>query len=94
MKLEITPDGTERLAIGGRRRKVARWRIRIDLGGLAEVLAPILGKKPPESRLWILYGEAPTFLASDTPLAAATPPLRMEVVGPFWPRAFGTASTR
>jgi hypothetical protein len=83
VKLDITPDGSERLAIGGRRRKVAKWRVKMVLGGLAGVLAPILGKEPPDSYLWVLYGEAPTFLAAELALAAGTPQLRMELAGPF-----------
>lgn len=86
VKLEITPAGAERLAVGGRARRVVKWRGKLVLGGLAGVLAPLLGKEPPDQYLWVLYGEAPTFLAAETTLAPGTPPLRMELVGPFWPK--------
>jgi hypothetical protein len=88
VKLVITPVGKERFAIGRRRRPVVHFKIEIELGGLAGVIAPLIGKEPPDAHLWLLQSEVPTFLMSEAPLALGTPPLRMQLVGPSWPSAW------
>jgi hypothetical protein len=85
VKLVITPLAKERMAIGRRRRTVLHYKAEIELGGLAGVVAPLIGKDPPDGHVWILGGDAPTYLMSESPLALGTPPLHMELAGPFWP---------
>ena len=88
VKLVITPVGKERFGIGRRRRPVMHLKIEIELGGLAGVIAPLIGKEPPDAHLWLLESEVPTFLMSEAPLALGTPALRMQLVGPSWPSAW------
>jgi hypothetical protein len=94
VKLVITPNGKEPFVIGRRTRKVLRWLIKIEIGGVAGVVAPLVGKDPPDSSLWMLGGESPSFLMSESPLALDGPALRMELVGPFWPSSRGAATAR
>lgn len=60
--LAIGPVGDVAVHIGGVRRKAMDYRIRVQLGGLAGVIAPIIGKQPKDIDLLILEGEAPVFL--------------------------------
>lgn len=58
--------------------------LKVDIGGVAGLLAPILGKQPPDSHVWVLEGEAPAFVKSEAPLFVGGPMWRMELVSPVW----------
>jgi hypothetical protein len=48
-------------------------------------MAQLLGKKPPDTHIWILQGEAPTFGKSEGPLYLGGPIWRIELTSPVWP---------
>ena len=58
VKLVVTPRGEEPFSIGGSRRKAIHYVIKVEIGGVAGVVAPLLGKQPPDIHVWILGGEA------------------------------------
>jgi len=88
VKVILTPFGKEPLSIGKRIRHVLHYKVVIELGGVAGVVAPLVGKAPPDAHLWILGGEPPTYLMSEAPLSLGGPSLHMELVGPYWPRTW------
>ena len=75
-----------RRAIFDRRRAQDRHALRakVDIGGLSGLLAPLLGKQPPDSHVWILGGEAPAFVKAEQPLYLGGPVWRIELVSPVW----------
>ncbi len=87
VKLVITPAGDESFSLGGETRKAAHYVVKIDLGGAAGVLAPIFGKEPADTNVWIVGGEAPVFLKSEGPLFNGGPVWRIAPVFPTWPQA-------
>jgi hypothetical protein len=91
VKLAITPQGEETFSVGGSRRKAAHFSIKIEIGGVAGIVAPVIGKQPPDSQMWILGGEAPVFLRSEGPLFDGGPVWRIEQISPVWSRATPTA---
>lgn len=86
VKLAVSVAGTERFATGGIRRSATHYVLKVDIGGIKGVLASLLGKEPPDSHVWILGGEAPTFVKSEQPLFFGGPVWRIELVSPAWPR--------
>lgn len=96
VKLVISPAGEDPFWIAGSARKATRYVVRIEIGGLAGLLAPLLGKKPPDTFVWILGGEAPAFVKSEGPLYFGGPIWRIELTSPVWdtPRAARTPSGR
>ncbi|MFZ1159469.1 MAG: hypothetical protein WAO10_16915 [Candidatus Sulfotelmatobacter sp.] len=86
VKLMITADGTEPFSLVGSGREGSRYAVKVDIGGLAGVIAPILGKQPPDSHVWILRGEAPAFLKSETMFYIGGPMWLVELASPVWPR--------
>jgi hypothetical protein len=86
VKLMITSEGTEPFSLVGSGREAIRYAVKIDIGGLAGVVAPILGKQPPDSHVWILGGEAPAFVKSETVSYLGGPMWLIELVSPVWPR--------
>jgi hypothetical protein len=87
VKLEISTAGNERFATGRVGRTATHYRLKVDIGGLSGVLAPLLGKQPPDSHVWILSGDAPAFVKSEQPLFLGGPVWRIELVSPVWSRA-------
>ena len=60
--------------------------LKVDIGGIAGVVAPLVGKQPPDSNVWILEGEAPAFVRSQAPMFTGGPLWQTELVSPVWPR--------
>lgn len=86
VKLHIKPSGEEPFLTGGVTRTAIRYVLHVDIPGLAGVIAPLTGKKPQDSYVWILDGEAPAFAKSEALMYSEGPLLRMELVSPAWPR--------
>jgi hypothetical protein len=86
VKLAITAAGDEPFSTGGAVRKATHYVVKVEIGGISGMLAPLVGKQPPDSHVWILRGEAPAFVKSEQPLYLGGPLWRIEVVGPVWPR--------
>ncbi len=85
VKLAFTPRGEEPFSVAGWERKAERYDIKIDLGGVAGVVAPLIGKQPPDFEMWILGGEAPTVVKETGFLYAGGPVLTFELASPVWP---------
>jgi hypothetical protein len=87
VKLAITAAGADPFTTGGTRRSAAHYVVKIDIGGFAGLVAPLVGKQPPDTHVWVLGGEAPAFVKSEGPLHLGGPIWRIELVSPTWPRA-------
>ena len=86
VKLAISTAGEEPFTTGGTARKATHYVLKVDIGGLTGVVAPLLGKQPPDSHVWILGGEAPAFVKSNQPLYNEGPVWRIELTSPVWPK--------
>jgi hypothetical protein len=87
VKLTISPEGDDPFSIGGVTHKATRYVIKIELGGITGIIAPIVGKQPPDTRVWMLGGSAPAFLKSEGPLCDECPIWRIELTSPVWPKS-------
>lgn len=85
VKLAISRQGEEPFSVVGTSHQGIRYEIKIELGGLAGVVAPLIGKQPPDIRLWITGGQAPTFVKEEGPIYADGPMLTIELARPVWP---------
>jgi len=87
VKLAVSAAGEpERFSIGGSTRHATHYILKVEIGGLAGVFAPLVGKQPPDSHVWILGGEAPAFVKSEQALFLGGPVWRIELTSPVWPR--------
>ena len=87
VKLAIAPAGEDVFTAGNGQRKATRYVVHIELGGLAGIVAPLIGKQPPDTHVWVLQGDAPAFIGSDGPLATGGPPWKLELAAPGFPAA-------
>jgi hypothetical protein len=85
VKLNLSVAGDESFSTAGQRRVATHYVLKVEIGGMSGLLAPLLGKEPPDSHVWILQGEAPAFVKSEQPLYAGGPVWRIELVSPVWP---------
>jgi hypothetical protein len=87
VKLSITPQGDETFSIAGAHHKATRFRVKVELGGIAGVIAPMVGKQPADTDVWVTGGEAPAFVKSEGPLYRGGPIWSIEMTSPVWRRA-------
>jgi hypothetical protein len=83
--LAISSAGEESFTTAGAARKATHYVLKVNIGGIAGLVAPLVGKQPPDSHVWILGGEAPAFVKSEQPLYNQGPVWRIELVSPVWP---------
>ncbi len=83
----MAADGEGPLSIGGLRHKATNYRIKIELGGIEGVVAPIVGKQPSDIRVWVFGGEAPAFVREEGQFYEGGPIWRIDLVGPVFPPA-------
>jgi hypothetical protein len=85
VKLAISPRGEEPFSLVDSQRKAMRYEIKIELGGVAGVVAPLIGKQPPDIQIWIIGGQAPAFVKEEGPLYQDGPILSIQLTSPVWP---------
>jgi hypothetical protein len=86
VKLAVSVAGQDRFSTWRMARSATHYVLKVEIGGLSGVLAPLVGKQPADSHVWILGGEAPAFVKSEQPLYLGGPLWRIELASPTWPR--------
>ena len=79
VKLHITNNGLDPFSAAGRPVQATHYVVKIDLGGVKGLIAPLVGKQSPDQHVWILTGPAPVFVASETSFFMGGPMWRMEL---------------
>ena len=85
VKLAITRAGVESFSVGRARYHATRLNVKVEIGGLAGLLAPLLGKAPKDASVWIAEGEAPGFVKSESQFFQGAPLWRIELAAPDYP---------
>lgn len=86
VKLVITPSGQEPFTVGNSKHTAMHYVIKIDIGGVAGAVAPIVGKQPSDLHVWIAGEEAPVLVKMEGPLYNEGPIWRIEMASPTWPQ--------
>ncbi len=87
VKIVIAPAAEDTFTIAGSHHRATRFVARIQLGGLAGILAPLVGKQPADMQVWVVGGEAPAFVKSVGPLYLGGPVWTTEMSSPVWTRS-------
>ena len=82
VKLEILPEGKKAIESGNTKHETVRYVVKVKIGGVAGLVAPLLGKQPPDMHVWVLTGDAPAFVKLEGPLYAGGPVWRIELATP------------
>ena len=83
--LSIKPKENIPFTVGFLRRKATDYTIHVELGGVAGVIAPMIGKAPPDYHIWVQSGAPPAFIREEGPLYEGGPIWRMETITPKFP---------
>ena len=84
VKLAVSSAGRERFRTGRVPRQAMHYVLKVEIGGIEGFLAPLVGKQPPDSHVWILDGPVPAFVRSEQPFYPGGPPWRIELTSPSW----------
>jgi hypothetical protein len=84
VKLAIALEREEEFTIAGRRVKALKWDIKPELGGLTGIMAPMVGKQPPDLHVYIAEGGVPAIVRVDAALYNGGPIWSIQLAGPVW----------
>jgi hypothetical protein len=79
IKLEIRPQGEDLFSVGSIHKKATHYVVKVQIGGVAGVIAPIVGKQPPDTHIWVLGGVAPAFVKLEGALFEGGPIWRIKM---------------
>jgi len=78
--LSMKPAGVKQFTLGGTPRQATDYVVHVELGGAAAVIAPLIGKAPPDFHVWILPGADPAFIREEGPLYVGGPVWRIQQI--------------
>jgi hypothetical protein len=84
VKLAVTAVGKEPFKLSGLRYHAVKYDLKVDIGGVAGVVAPVIGKQPPDSYVWVTEGTAPTIVRMDSFLYEEGPVWSIRLASPVW----------
>jgi hypothetical protein len=87
VKLVFTPGVEDSFSVAGSARKATRIEVKIELGGVVGLVAPLIGKEPPDIYIWIAGGETPAFVKEVGYLYRDGPIVTIELASPVWPKS-------
>src|SRR5262245_5498093 len=86
LKMDVRTEGEESFMVGPITRKAVRYLVKLDLGGILGLIAPLVGKDPPDIRYCIVAEPVPAFVRFEGPFYLNGPVWRIELAGPRWPK--------
>jgi hypothetical protein len=78
VKINITPGPDKPFKVGLIEHRAQHWVLKTKIEGAAGVVAPLMGKQPPDIHIWTVKSEAPAFLEFEGPLSQEGPVWRIE----------------
>lgn len=80
--LRILPAGEKTISVGLITHTAQHFVVKFEIPGVAGVVAPVIGKQPPDMHVWVVKSEAPGFIESEGPLYQDGPIWRIELTSP------------
>jgi hypothetical protein len=87
VKLAISSDGDETFFIGGIPHKARRYLFKIELGGIAGAIAPVIGKAPLDGHVWMAAGSPSSMLRAESQFYEGGPIWSIQTASPTWEQA-------
>ncbi len=85
VKLSTKPDGEDTFRVAGVTLHSKKYRIHVEIGGVAGLVAPLIGRQPADIEMWVTAGKVATFLKMEGPLYYKGPIWTTELAAPVWP---------
>jgi hypothetical protein len=87
VKLSVSSAGEDTFSAGGRAYKATLFVIKVEIGGVAGVVAPLVGKQPADMKAWIAGGAVPLLVKFEGALYFGGPIWRIEMTSAVWRHA-------
>jgi hypothetical protein len=84
--LAVSSDRRGSFTVAGLRRTATIFRMHADLGGVAGVVAPLIGKQPKDVLIWVLEGDAPVVVRVVGQMSEGGPMVDIQFAGANFPR--------
>jgi len=84
VRIAISSAGEDTFQIGSSSRRATHYVLKVELGGAAGAIAPLIGRQPPDSHIWISRDDAPEFVRGEQPFFDGAPLWRIELASPTW----------
>ena len=85
-QLSVRNGGEVPFTIGGAPRKATDFVLHVELGGVAGVVAPVIGKEPRDYHVLILTGSEPAFIREEGQLYDGGPVWRIQQISAEFPK--------
>jgi len=86
IQVSVKPAGELPFRIGDSARKAVDFILHPEIGGMAGMIAPLIGKQPEDVHIWILQGTPPAFIREEGQLYQGGPIWRIEQTSAVFPR--------
>jgi hypothetical protein len=83
--LVISRAGQDTDSLAGIPKTASKLELKVQLGGVAGLVAPIIGKEPRTSYAWMAEGRVPMFIRIQTQFYEGAPLWTIEQTTPVWP---------
>lgn len=83
--LVISRVGEDTYTLGSKRQTATKLELKVDLGGIAGFIAPIIGKEPKPTYAWMAGGEIPMFIRIQTQFYEGAALWTIQQTAPTWP---------
>ena len=84
LDVELTTEGTDKYWVGDVSSEATRWLVAPSVPGVKGLLATVVGKQPPEVRIWIAPEPSPVLVRFEGALFVDGPVWRIELSSPRW----------
>jgi hypothetical protein len=84
VKLAIAQEGEEPYKVAGRPYKAIKYDIKVKLGGVAGVVAPMIGEQPADYHVWVSESSVPVVLRIEGQFYADGPIWTVFLASPVW----------
>jgi hypothetical protein len=84
LELHLTPEGSDLYWVGASSATAIRYLIQPKVPGIKGAVATLIGKQPPDFRMWIADGKAPVLLRFEGPMYVDGPIWRIGMGAPTW----------
>jgi len=85
IRMVLGPEGTDIVRAGPESKEATRYLVKLEVGGLAGVIASLVGKDPPDLRYWLVNGEVPAFGRFEGAMYLKGPVWQIEMNPLRWP---------
>jgi hypothetical protein len=84
--LSVTNAGQVPFTIGGSPQTATDYRVHVEIGGVAGVIAPLIGKEPLDYHVWLVTGPDPAFIREEGQLYQGGPVWRIQQISAEFPK--------